>query len=100
MCVLVDRAICLKRALGNHAAQQLKLEQDFLVIVRNIAGGFETVLDHLDAALPSLVKGAFENTSHEVAVSTVHTEQFIDKSLTNQKSPFLSAQNPRYRLLP
>lgn len=62
----------LPRAFGQGFPEQGNLKQYLAVFIRNVARGFQAILDHLDAAFAALIHRPFENTFHQIPVSTVH----------------------------
>ena len=69
----MDGQAGLKRAFGQHAAEHLQFEEDFLVVFGDVAGGLQAIVDHLDPAFPALIHRTLQNGFHQIAVSTVHT---------------------------
>jgi hypothetical protein len=63
-----------ERTFGEDLPEHGKLEQYLAVVFRDVAGGLQAVVDHLDAALAPLFPGPFQNASDKVvADSSVHT---------------------------
>ena len=59
----MDGQAGLKRAFGQHAAEHLQFEEDFLVVFGDVAGGLQAIVDHLDPVVVRSKKRQWDRLS-------------------------------------
>ena len=69
----MERQAGLKRALGQRFAVDRNFEQDFFVLFRDIAGGFQPFVHTADGIPASFFHRTFQNTFGQIPVLGVHT---------------------------